>query len=58
MVDVTDLPEASVGDTAVVYGPELTERAASLTGTIVYELLCDVAPRVPRIYLESGAGNR
>ena len=58
MVDVTDLPEAAVGDTAVVYGPELTERAASLTGTIVYELLCDVAPRVPRIYLESGAGNR
>ena len=55
MVDVTDLPEAAVGDTAVVYGPELTERAAALTGTIVYELLCDVAPRVPRIYLESGA---
>ena len=58
MVDVTDLPEAAVEDTAVVYGPELTERAASLTGTIVYEVLCDVAPRVPRIYLESGAGNR
>ena len=57
MVDVTDLPEAAVGDTAVVYGPELTERAAALTGTIVYELLCDVAPRVPRVYLESGSEN-
>ena len=57
MVDVTDLPEAAVGDTAVVYGPKLTERAAALTGTIVYELLCDVAPRVPRIYLGSGSEN-
>ena len=58
MVDVTDLPEAEVGDTAVVYGPELTERAAELTGTIVYELLCDVTARVPRVYLEPETGIR
>ena len=51
MVDVTDLPEAAPGDVATVYDGELTLRAAKLTGTIVYELLCDVAPRVPRVYL-------
>ena len=52
MVDVTDLPEARAGDVAEVYGPGLTEEAAALSGTIVYELLCHVAPRVPRIYLD------
>lgn len=51
MVDVTDLPDVCPGDIAVIYADEMTEQAAKLTGTIVYELLCDVAPRVPRIYL-------
>ena len=53
MVDVTDLPEVKAGDTAVVFGRGM-EEAAQLSGTIVYELLCDVTPRVPRIYLEQG----
>lgn len=52
MVDVTDLPQVQAGDVATVYGPGLTERAAQLCGTIVYELLCDVSPRVSRVYLE------
>ena len=56
MVDVTDLPQAAVGDTAVVYGGELTQRNAELEGTIVYELLCDVTARVPRVYVDSAAG--
>ena len=51
MVDVTDLPDVKPGDVAVVYGPGLTQKAADLVGTIVYELLCDVNPRVPRVYL-------
>lgn len=54
MVDVTHLPQVEVGDTAVVYDPDLTEKAAGLLNTIVYELLCGVAPRIPRIYLEQG----
>ena len=58
MVDVTDLPEAQAGDEALVYGPGLTERAAQMAGTIVYELLCRVSPRVPRIYLEHGIQSR
>jgi len=52
MLDVTDLPEVKAGDVAEVYGPGLTERAAELAGTIVYELVCDLTARIPRVYLE------
>ena len=55
MVDVTGLPEVRAGDIAVVYGPGLTQRAAQLAGTIPYELLCQLTPRVPRLYLEQGS---
>lgn len=57
MVDVTDLADVRPGDTAMVYGPELTELAARLADTIVYELLCNLSNRVPRVYLERGAQN-
>ena len=55
MADVTDVPGAQPGEEAVVYGPGLTDRAARLAGTISYELLCQVTPRIPRVYLEDGA---
>lgn len=55
MADVTGLPEVQSGETAVIYGPGLTDRAAEQAGTISYELLCRIAPRIPRIYLEGGA---
>ncbi len=54
MVDVTDVPEAAAGDVATVYDGHLLERAAALAGTIPYELMCDVNPRVPRVYLRGG----
>ena len=54
MVDVTDLPDAAAGDVATVYDGHLLERAAALAGTIPYELMCDVNPRVPRVYLRNG----
>lgn len=48
-VDVSDLPAVQVGDEAVLWGPELpVEEVARQAGTIGYELLCAVAPRVPR----------
>ena len=53
MVDVTGVPGVQAGDTAVVYDGPLLERAAQLAGTIPYELLCAVSPRVPRVYLEN-----
>ncbi len=52
MVDVTDLPQVKVGDTAELYGPHTpVEDAAALCGTIQYELLCDVNKRVKRVYV-------
>ena len=53
MVEVTGVPGVQAGDTAVVYDGPLLERAAQLAGTIPYELLCAVSPRVPRVYLEN-----
>ena len=53
MADVTDLPQVQVGDVAEFYGPGLTDRAAAQADTISYELLCRVAPRVPRVYWEN-----
>ena len=42
------------GGVAEVFGPHLpVERHAELAGTIQYELLCAVAPRVPRLYLDA-----
>ena len=55
MVDVTDVPGVKAGDTAVVYDGPLFRRAAREAGTIVYELLTSLSPRVPRIYLEGGS---
>lgn len=55
MVDVTHLRDVRVGDEAVLIGrqdgEEITaDEVAGLTGTISYEVLCGVGPRVPRIY--------
>lgn len=42
------------GDVAEVFGEHLpVERQAEAAGTISYELLCAVAPRVPRVYLDA-----
>lgn len=56
MVDVTHLPGVRVGDEAVLIGRQggeaiTADEIAGLTGTISYEVLCRVGPRVPRIYL-------
>ncbi|HEX5033467.1 MAG TPA: alanine racemase, partial [bacterium] len=51
MVDVTDIPEAKLGDRVRLWGPELrAEEVAEWAGTISYELFCAVGPRVPRVY--------
>ena len=44
--------EVRPGDVAEIFGPHLpVEEPAGLAGTIQYELLCAVSPRVPRVYL-------
>ncbi|MFQ9901986.1 MAG: alanine racemase [Ruthenibacterium sp.] len=57
VVDVTDIPEARMGDEAVLLGGEGGDSffdAAQKTGTINYELVCGVARRVPRLYVQGG----
>jgi alanine racemase len=49
-VDVTDLPSVTVGARAELWGNGLpVDEVAARAGTIAYELLCGVAPRVPRV---------
>ena len=55
MADITDLPEAGVGEPVVVFGSQgqahiSADELARLTGTISYEILCAVSARVPRYY--------
>lgn len=55
MVDLTELPDVKTGDEVEVFGPHNPiEKMAQMAGTITYELTCDVAKRVPRIYIENG----
>ncbi len=50
LVDVTEI-EAKIGDLATLWGQNWpVEDVAARAGTISYELLCGVAPRVPRVY--------
>lgn len=52
-VDVTDIPDACEGDTAVFFGEgDLLQRNAEAAGTIPYELLTSIAPRVKRVYIQ------
>jgi alanine racemase len=54
-VDVTDIPGAKLGDEVILLGssPSCCADAAAwagLLGTIPYEVLCGISPRVPRRY--------
>ncbi|HXG68130.1 MAG TPA: alanine racemase [Blastocatellia bacterium] len=55
IVDVTDIPGASIGDEVVIIGrqgeSEITaEAVAAQIGTLSYEITCGISGRVPRIY--------
>lgn len=59
MIDITDVPEAQVGDTVTLVGTDGNETItwddwAKKLGTISYELVCSVNKRVPRVYLRNG----
>jgi alanine racemase len=56
MIDVTDIPDAAVGDVATIYGRDgdrlhPAHLVARSIGTVTSDLLCAVTKRVPRIYL-------
>lgn len=56
MVDVTDIPQAAVGDPVTLIGRDgaehiTMEELGDLSGRFNYELACDLGSRIPRIYL-------
>ncbi len=56
LVDVTDLPSIAIGDEAILIGTQGSEflgadELARELGTIAYEILCSIHPRVPRVYI-------
>ena len=56
MLDVTELPDAAIGDIVTVYGTDgdrvyPANVIARSIGTVTSDLLCAVSPRVPRFYL-------
>lgn len=57
MVDITGIPETKVGDTVLIFGADESgsipvETVAAQAETISYEILCAVAPRVMRVYID------
>lgn len=59
MVDVTHIPGVQPGDTVTIFGTDgeaaiTADEVAEKARTIGYELVCGIAPRVPRVYLKNG----
>ena len=53
-IDLSGVPEGAVevGAWVEIFGPNAPiERVAEQTGTIPYEVLTGIGPRVPRIYV-------
>lgn len=62
-VDLSGVPGARPGDVATLIGREGDEeipldRVAERCGTISYEILTGLSPRLPRVYLHDGDGAR
>ena len=64
MVDVTDVPGATVGDAVTMIGRDggqviTIDDLAEWAGTVSYEILCGLSKRVPRLYRDDeGQGER
>ena len=59
MVDVTDIPEAKVGDGVVLMGTDGNQRISAedigaAAGSFNYEQVCDLSRRVTRVYIRNG----
>jgi alanine racemase len=56
MVQLDEVPDASAGDEVVLVGQQgeariTVEEIAKRWGTINYEVVCGIGPRVPRVYV-------
>ncbi len=59
MVDVSDIPQAAVGDTVTLIGKDdgesiTVEDLTEPAGLFHYEFLCDLGKRIPRRYWMNG----
>ena len=59
MVDVSHIPNVCTGDTVTIFGSDgdatiTADEVAEKARTIGYELVCGIAPRVPRVYMKNG----
>ena len=56
MVDITDSEGINIGDEVVVLdgrGENSYDKVAEKTFTVNYEIMCDLAKRVPKVYMEN-----
>ena len=58
MVDVTDIPDAQVGDEVVLLGAQGSDmidadEMAAWLNTISYEVICSPGKRVPRVHINA-----
>jgi alanine racemase len=56
MLDVTDIPNAKIGDVVTIYGQDGSARidvsdVAREIGTVTSDLLCALGRRVPKFYV-------
>ena len=59
MVDVTDIPEVSMGDEVTLIGRDgeevlTVEEISEMANSFNYEFVCAVSLRVPRVYYRNG----
>jgi len=59
MVDLTDIPEAHVGDEVIIYGDGTSntldiQQISQLAGTNKNEIVCRITRRTPRVYIKDG----
>lgn len=59
MIDVTDIPNAAVGDGVTLFGRDgediiTADDLAEKCGMIGYEIICGISGRVPRVYTRGG----
>ena len=59
MVDVTHIPDVKAGEIVTIFGTDgdvtiTADEVAEKAQTIGYELVCGIAPRVPRVYVKNG----
>ena len=55
MVDVTEIKDVRIKDPVLIFGEDeygsiSLYEVANMAGTIVYDLLCGVSMRIPRVY--------